>query len=97
MRKISAITIALCLLFPLQSCTYHGQTEVYYLLSGELIGKLVMAAICLLPLVVFLRTKYRVSAILIGISACLVGLYCIAFTAAICGDEIAFWLVPILS
>jgi hypothetical protein len=83
MRKISAIIIALSLLLPLQSCTYRGQTEVLYPLSGDLLGKLEMAAIYLLPLLVFIRVKYRVSSILVGIAACLAGLYFVTFTAAI--------------
>jgi hypothetical protein len=83
MRKISAIIIALCLLLPLQSCTYHGQTEVSYPLSGDLLGNFAMAAIYFLPLVVFVRIKFRVSAILVGITACLAGLYFVTFTAAI--------------
>ncbi|GLQ97285.1 hypothetical protein [Dyella mobilis] len=81
MRKISAIIIALCLLLPLQSCTYHGQTEILYPLSGDLPGNLAMAAIYLLPLTAFLRIKYRISAILTGAGACLAGLYFVTFTA----------------
>jgi hypothetical protein len=83
MRKISAIIIALCLLLPLQSCTYHGQTEVSYPLSGDLFGNIVIAAIYLLPLVAFLRVKYRATTILVGIAACLAGLYFVTYTAAI--------------
>jgi hypothetical protein len=83
MRKIFAIVIALCLLLPLQSCTHHGQTDVYYPLSGDLSGKLVMAAVYLLPLVAFIRVKYRAIAILVGISACLAGLYFVTYTATL--------------
>jgi hypothetical protein len=83
MRKISAIIIALSLLLPLQSCTYHNQTEVFYPLSGELLGKLAMVAIYLLPLVAFLRVKYRIVTILIGIAACLAGLYLVTYAATI--------------
>jgi len=83
MRKISAIVIVLCLLLPLQSCTYHGRTEVSYPLSGDLTENLIMASIYLLPLIAFLRVKYRVSTILVGIAACLAGLYFVTFAAAI--------------
>lgn len=81
MRKISAVIIALCLLLPLQSCTYHGQTEVSYPLSGDLPGNLFMAAIYPLPLVAFLRVKYRASTMLVGITACLAGLHFVTFAA----------------
>ena len=83
MRKISAIIIVLCLFLPLRSCTYHGQTVVSYPLSGDLLGDLFMAAIYLLPLVAFLRVKYRIVAILVGIAACLAGLYFVTYTATI--------------
>ena len=92
MRKFFAIVIALCLLLPLQSCAHHGQVQVFYPLSGDLPGKLVMAAIYLLPLVAFLRVKYRVVQILVGISACLAGLYFVTYTATIwAGSLLVGW------
>jgi hypothetical protein len=94
MRKISVIIIALCLLLPLQSCTYHGQTEVSYPLSGDLLGNLFIAAIYLLPLVAFLRVKYRVATIFAGITACLAGLYFVTYTTAILATNLLIgWYV----
>lgn len=83
MRKLSAIVIALCLLLPLNSCTNHGQAEVFYPLSGDLFDRFVVALIYLMPLVAFLRIKYRASAILVGIAACVAGLYWVAFATAV--------------
>lgn len=83
MRKISAIAIVLCLLFPLQSCSYRGQTEVFYPLSGDFLDKLFIVAIYVLPLMAFLRIKYRITAILVGITACLAGLYFVTYTSTI--------------
>jgi hypothetical protein len=83
MRQLSAIAVALCLLLPLQSCSYHGQTEVFYPLSGDFYGNAFMLAIYLLPLVGLLRVKYRIAAILVGISACLAGLYFVTYASTI--------------
>jgi hypothetical protein len=38
MRKILAIIIMIGALFPLQWCAYHGQAELFYLFSGEVLG-----------------------------------------------------------
>jgi hypothetical protein len=56
---------------------------VFYPLSGDFYGNAFMLAIYLLPLVALLRVKYRIAAILVGISACLAGLYFVTYASTI--------------
>ena len=82
MRRAISVLIAISLFLPLQSCTGHdGSVSDLYPLSGDLGGMLAVAAIYLLPLLAFVRTKLKLLASLVGISACSAGLYVVSYTA----------------
>ncbi len=82
MRRVIAVLIAISLFLPLQSCSGHdGNLSTFYPLSGDLGGMLAVAAIYLLPLLAFVRTKLKLLASLLGISACIAGLYFVSYTA----------------
>ncbi|HLD65420.1 MAG TPA: hypothetical protein VJA19_05200 [Pseudomonas sp.] len=82
MRRAMSVLIAISLFLPLQSCTGHDDSvSDVYPLSGDFDGMLAVAAIYLLPLLAFVRTKLKLLASLVGISACSAGLYVISYAA----------------
>ena len=89
-RRISALLIALSLILPERSCVNAGQTEIHYPLSNadSVLAIAVIAALYLLPLILLLFTRFRVTSLAAGIAVIAAGLYFISYGATIFATQL---------
>ena len=84
-RRVSALAIALSLVLPQRSCVSGDQVAVHYPLSNvdSALSVALIASLYLLPLVVLLFARFRVTSLVLGIAAVAAGLYLFSYTSTL--------------
>jgi hypothetical protein len=89
-RRISALVIALSLALPQRSCVNDGQLEIHYPLSNaDSVWSIVLiTAFFVLPLILQLIVRFRMTSLVAGIAVTGAGLYWISYGATIAASNL---------